>query len=167
MTAETANVQTMIAAALARPKRLRVTTTYACGKTKHHDVSTEGQAENWATGERRKIGRDLVDRVSGKNVRVVSVDVVRFDSLVADAFARLLRAVLSSAEFDEMKRLNETAEYADGCCASQNYLDANEVMAAAFEETFGRPFDFSDADVDLWNASWNVARAKHIGQFKN
>lgn len=65
----------LIATRLAAPKRFRVTTAYASGITKTREVETKGQAENWATGERRKIGRDLIDRVTGETVRVVSVDI--------------------------------------------------------------------------------------------
>lgn len=64
-----------IAARIAAPKHFRITTTYASGVTKTRDVETMGQAENWATGERRKIGRDLIDRGTGDTVRVVSVNI--------------------------------------------------------------------------------------------
>lgn len=64
-----------IATRLAAPKHFRITTTYASGVAKTREVETKGQAENWATGERRKIGRDLIDRMTGKTVRVVSVTI--------------------------------------------------------------------------------------------
>lgn len=65
----------LIAAALASPKTHAVLTTYACGKVKRHETRSVATAENFAIGERRKIGRDLIDRESGAKVRVVSVDV--------------------------------------------------------------------------------------------
>lgn len=71
------NAMDLIAARLAAPKQFRVTTVYADGAVKHHDTETVGQADNWAAGESRKIGRDLIDRMTGKSVRVVSVDVAR------------------------------------------------------------------------------------------
>jgi len=64
---------TDIQALLARPKNFRVSTHYADGRVKNHDVHSFGQAQNWAAGERRRVGRDLVDRVTGKVSRVVDV----------------------------------------------------------------------------------------------
>ncbi|MBZ9706086.1 hypothetical protein LB543_05050 [Mesorhizobium sp. ESP7-2] len=64
-----------IAAALAKPFTHTVITTYADGTQKRHDTRSAAAAENWAIGEERKIGRDLIDRATGKTVRVVSVDV--------------------------------------------------------------------------------------------
>lgn len=66
-----------IAAASAAPKTHRVVTTYACGKTRTFDSRSEACAENFAVGERRKLGRDLIDRDTGATVRVVSVGVER------------------------------------------------------------------------------------------
>lgn len=65
----------LIARRLASPKSFRVTTLYESGTTYIHDTETLGQAENWATGERRKIGRDLIKRETGEKVRVVSVEI--------------------------------------------------------------------------------------------
>lgn len=64
-----------LAAQFARPLTHRVTTTFASGNARTHDVRSEGAAENYATGERRKIGRDLIDRPTGETVRVVSVTI--------------------------------------------------------------------------------------------
>jgi hypothetical protein len=66
----------LIAAALAAPKTHRVLVQYAAGNVRHHDTRSHDSAETYADGERRKIGRKLVDRVSGETVTVVSVDVV-------------------------------------------------------------------------------------------
>lgn len=65
----------LIAANLTKPMTHRVTTTYECGKVRTHDVRSAGAAKNWATGERRKIGRTLLDGMTGRNVRVVSVEI--------------------------------------------------------------------------------------------
>lgn len=65
----------LIAASLALPMTHRVTTVYASGAVKIHDVRNLGAANNWAIGERRKIGRKLVDRVTGETVQVVSVKI--------------------------------------------------------------------------------------------
>lgn len=71
------NALDLIAKRLAAPRQFRVTTHYEGGATKMHETETEGQAENWATGERRKIGRDLIDRETGGTVRVVDVTIDR------------------------------------------------------------------------------------------
>lgn len=63
----------------AKPMTHVVLTTYADGAVKRHETRGAAQAENWATGERRKIGRDLISRnadmTAGPMVRVVSVEV--------------------------------------------------------------------------------------------
>lgn len=69
------NVHPLIAAALAAPKTHKVVTSYADGSTKEHLTASVSQANNWATGERRKIGRDLINRATGLTVRVISVDI--------------------------------------------------------------------------------------------
>ena len=69
------NIEALIAKRLAAPKNFRVTAHYADGATKFRDVETEGQAENAATTYRHKIGRDMIDRDTGKTVRVVDVTI--------------------------------------------------------------------------------------------
>jgi len=69
------SIAALIAARLAAKKNFKVLTTYADGAMKTHETETMGQAENWAIGERRKVGRDLVDRLTGKTVRVVRVSI--------------------------------------------------------------------------------------------
>ena len=66
-----------INAALAAPKTHRVVITYAGGKVRTFDTRSLSTAEGHAVGERRKIGRDLIDRMTGDKVRVVSVLVER------------------------------------------------------------------------------------------
>lgn len=65
-----------IAAALAAPKTHRVVTTYACGKVRSFDTRNAESAETHAVGERRKIGRELIDRETNAIVTVVSVDIL-------------------------------------------------------------------------------------------
>lgn len=67
----------LIAAALAAPKTHAVVTTYADGKVRRFETRNEPSAENHAVGERSKVGRNLIDRDTGKTVRVVSVIVER------------------------------------------------------------------------------------------
>jgi hypothetical protein len=69
-------VDGLIAAALAAPKTHAVVTTYECGRVKRFDTRSAASAENHATGERRKLGRNLIDRDTGATVRVVAVEVV-------------------------------------------------------------------------------------------
>jgi len=65
----------LILAALAAPKTHRVLTTFADGSTRQFDTRSAASADNFAIGERRKVGRDLINRETGATVRVVSVSV--------------------------------------------------------------------------------------------
>jgi hypothetical protein len=71
-----ANTESLIQRLLAMPKTLAVVTRFADGSVRRHEVATRGQAENYAVGERRKIGRDLINRETGATVRVIAVDIV-------------------------------------------------------------------------------------------
>lgn len=66
----------LITRRLLAAKSFKVVTTYADGATREHQTETVGQANNFAIGERRKIGRDLISRETGLTVRVVSVEVL-------------------------------------------------------------------------------------------
>lgn len=66
----------LIAAALAMPKTHKVVTTYADGDVYEFQTRSERTAENHAILDRRNIGRDLIDRETGKTVRIVSVTVL-------------------------------------------------------------------------------------------
>lgn len=65
----------LIAAARSAPLTHRVTTTFADGAERTHDTRSLSTAENYAFGERLKIGRDLIDREARKTVRVIEVSV--------------------------------------------------------------------------------------------
>lgn len=69
------NAMALINAALAAPKTHSVVTRFADGRERRFDTRCIGSAENHAVGERRKIGRDLIDRLTGDTVRVVSVEI--------------------------------------------------------------------------------------------
>ena len=69
------DIYARIAAAQTAPKTHVVVTTYADGTTKRHETRSAATAENWAVGERRKIGRALLDRETGAKARVVSVGI--------------------------------------------------------------------------------------------
>lgn len=90
---------------------------------------------------------------------------------IAELFARELNIHLGEAKFAEMQALNRTPAFAEPICASHNYVDANDVMNAAFVELFGRdnylPSDVDEgrisealhiADMALRNAAWAHAR---------
>lgn len=66
-------IQERIAAELAKPLTHKCVTLYADGSAKEHQTRGWPQANNWAIGELRKVGRDLIDRETGKTVRVVDV----------------------------------------------------------------------------------------------
>jgi hypothetical protein len=65
----------LIDAALAAPKTHCVVTLYADGSVRRHETRSQATAENFATGERRKIGRSLLSRDTGNPVEVVGVTV--------------------------------------------------------------------------------------------
>lgn len=69
------NVNDRIAAIQALPRTHKYVMTYADGSTREILAISEAAAENGATRERRHIGRDLIDRATGKTVRIVSVTV--------------------------------------------------------------------------------------------
>lgn len=71
------DIRERLEALAALPREWRVTTHYESGATRHHDTHTAAQAENFAIGERRKIGRDLIERATGRTVRVVKVTIGR------------------------------------------------------------------------------------------
>lgn len=65
----------LIARRLAARKNYAVITVYADGKTRSHETETLAQARNFATGEQRKVGRELIDPATGHKVTVVSVKI--------------------------------------------------------------------------------------------
>lgn len=64
-----------IAAIQALPRTHKYVMTYADGSTREILAISAQAAENGAVRERRHIGKDLIDRVTGKTVRMVSVEV--------------------------------------------------------------------------------------------
>jgi len=67
----------IIARMQSMPKAYAVVTRFADGAERRHETATEGQARNYAVGESRKIGRDLINRETGGPVRVIAVDIVK------------------------------------------------------------------------------------------
>lgn len=70
------NIEAMLSALAAAPKPFKVVTTYECGKVRSLDVHSAAAGETHAFGERRKIGRNLIERETGRTVRVVSVEIL-------------------------------------------------------------------------------------------
>lgn len=89
---------------------------------------------------------------------------------IADKFAEVLKEWLTVEEFAEMKRLNETPEYAVSVCASQDYCDANMAMHEAIIAITGQePMTAGEGpEVEeacrVWNAAWELARERHLGK---
>lgn len=91
-------------------------------------------------------------------------------SKIADKFADVLREWLTVEEFAEMKRFNETPEYATQICASQDVCDANMAMHEAIVAVTGKEPNVvgEGPEVEegcrIWNAAWELARERHIGK---
>lgn len=61
-----------------------------------------------------------------------------------------------------IRERNASSDYA-GSCATHDFLDANVHMAAAFGKVMERPFDAdAEADVEMWNMAWEIARAERL-----
>lgn len=66
-------VAALLARRLAAPKQFEVVTLFADGTARRFETETRGQADNYAVAERRKVGRQLVNRDTGATVEVVDV----------------------------------------------------------------------------------------------
>jgi len=88
---------------------------------------------------------------------VAGVDPAR----LAQAFVDDLRANVSADQFEEIRQRN--VMYGNHACASHDFIDANECMAAAFRLLVGRESNpASDADSALWNAAWHIAKRDYL-----
>lgn len=70
------NAMKMIEAALAAPKTHAVITKYADGRERRFETRSLASAKTHASVEGANMGRDLIDRATGKTVRKVSVEIV-------------------------------------------------------------------------------------------
>lgn len=71
-----ADIHPLIAAALAAPKTHEVVATYADGAVRITQTRSLASANTHADCvERPRLGRDLIDRATGKTVRIVDVTV--------------------------------------------------------------------------------------------
>jgi len=81
---------------------------------------------------------------------------------IAQWFAADYRENVTTEAWLETRYRNAQPDYANGC-ATHDFLDANECMAAAFEAILGHaPEPASDGDTALWNAAWNIAKPKYL-----
>ncbi|NTZ60010.1 hypothetical protein G6L24_06760 [Agrobacterium tumefaciens] len=78
-------IANLIATSLAAPKKFEVVTLFADGTSRSHKTETQDQAENYAVGEKRKVGRSLINRETGTNVRIAAVSVASLLEPPADA----------------------------------------------------------------------------------
>lgn len=88
---------------------------------------------------------------------------------LARRFAELLETYvgdLGAGTWEEMRRKNAQPKY-EGCCASHDYCDANEVMLDVIERLAGVKMPDAD-DLEgslfqrLWNRVWAVAKREHL-----
>lgn len=75
------NIEDRLNALIAMPKPWHVVTLYECGKVRHLACITRAAAETHADMEQRKVGRDLIERETGRKVKVVSVEILHEDKL--------------------------------------------------------------------------------------
>lgn len=66
-------IAALIARRLAAPKQFEIVTLFADGTSRRFETETRSQAENYAVGEKRKVGKVLKNRETGAEVRVVDV----------------------------------------------------------------------------------------------
>ena len=91
--------------------------------------------------------------------------------MLAQSFASTLRRWLAPEQMRAVVARNTLASYSTAC-ASHDFCDANMAMLEAFGAAFTREPLFlaapssddasnaaSEADTQLWNAAWNLARA--------
>lgn len=74
------DVVAMLERMAAGPKPFVCVVSYESGKVRRIPQPTRIQAENVAERERRKIGRPLIDRMTGTTVRVIAVTVTEVRS---------------------------------------------------------------------------------------
>jgi hypothetical protein len=68
----TETTEDFLARMLARPMTHKVVTRFADGTTREHTVQSAGAAENYAFGERRKIGKVLKSRMTDQVIPTIT-----------------------------------------------------------------------------------------------
>jgi hypothetical protein len=79
---------------------------------------------------------------------------------LAAAFIEEINFLLSPEEIQEVNRKNETWEH----CATHEFCDPNEAMAAAYFRMYAKHIDASD-DMDLINDAWTLARKQQFSLY--
>lgn len=99
---------------------------------------------------------------------------------IADRFADILRTWIGAARFQIVRERNADAGGIN-CpeCHSHDFCDANMAMQDAFENVLGRspaidtdgqtvwPDREVEADCDLWNVAWDIAKVRHLTGYEN
>lgn len=89
------------------------------------------------------------------------VERVRSTDRLANAFSAHVRSVLAD---DLPEILKRNATYPAGTCATHDFCDANEIMAAAWKEVMGTEVDVGDDEQSaVWSAAWNLAVERAFG----
>ncbi len=82
--------------------------------------------------------------------------------LLKAAFIKQLKSELSEADFAEVLKRN-AAEADKRICHSHDYIDANAVMADAFEACFKELIDFENQmHLDIINEAWLLAKTNNF-----
>ena len=77
---------------------------------------------------------------------------------LAQEFAVRMHYELSPKEIAKINQLNDL-EQSPYICHSHDLLDANMVMAWAFDSLFDREYDMdNNDDTWLWNNAWEIAK---------
>ena len=80
---------------------------------------------------------------------------------LAREFSRLIRLAITRP--GAMHYVQENADPNDAVCPTGDYCDSNMVMWEAFQKVEGREMDMeNDADRDLWNEAWTMAKANRF-----
>jgi len=79
---------------------------------------------------------------------------------LAIEFSQALRSCLTEVQMAEVVRLNR-AEHSPGVCHSHDFCDANMVLYEVFMQYGMNPVAGGGLDRwgDLWDRSWNLAKA--------
>ena len=80
---------------------------------------------------------------------------------LAREFSRLIRLEITKP--GAMHYVEHHADPDDAVCPTGDYCDSNMVMWDAFRAIEGRDMDMeNDADRDLWNAAWQLAKVERF-----
>lgn len=87
---------------------------------------------------------------------------------LAVKFCDILQEWLTDDELELVVARNDArVDKNDGVCHSHDFCDANMAMDEAWSSMFQNDVDTtSDADLDLWNAAWDLAKFKNFNTNK-